>query len=137
MPDSICMAMMFGLRRPAVDCATNALEPEEPSFSPRDLRHLATKVLNDSCTAMPRERPSASGLAPARLLRGELEHRLVARVLARSARRSWKRVLSWARDLVEEALVAKGRVCVEPTERHTAPAPIFGECSRPARFGIA
>src|SRR5204862_5383451 len=80
-------------------------------FLPRHLRHLGLVgierlVHRDAARASFRR-----GLAPARLLRGELERRLVARVLAEERAAQLERVpLRGARDLVEEALGGEGGV---------------------------
>src|SRR5256885_9333007 len=57
MPDSICMAMIFGLTAtPQSTAQTTRSSLSEPSFFLEISATWATKVLNDSCTAMPRER---------------------------------------------------------------------------------
>src|SRR2546422_3442094 len=129
MPDSICMAMMFGLTAtPQSTAQTTRSSLSEPSFFLEISATWATKVLNDSCTAMPRERPSAGGLPQPAFCAASSSAALWRGCLPRSARRSWKGSLFVARATSSRKHSVAKAVCVEPTERHHCTGtPSFGD----------
>ena len=123
MPDSICIAMMFGLTAmPQSTDADHAVDLVAGAVFETSATS-ATTVPNDSCSGDATVRSGRQRLAPPGLLGGEFEHGQVARMLGEQAAAQLERILlRRLRDFVEEALDGIGGVGrahrTPPLDRH-------------------
>ena len=138
MPDSICIATMLGLTATPQSTAQTTRSMCTASLRRESSTTCATKVLKDSCTAMPRARSFGSGLPQPACLAASSNTPRWRGCLASRLRRKANGSLPVARAMSSRKHSVANAVCVEPTERHHCTGtPTFGECSSTSWFGIA